>query len=770
MLTRQLKFKTFCGSMCQGLDNMAHFSSIQHAHQLFVESPQANISSISNSLFSYIRQNYSFETVNIFKTQSRCNHPRCIDEDMVAIALNACRGEPKIGAQLHGFAVSSGSMMYRPVFNSLMNMYCKSRRFDQALDIFNNLDDPDIVSYNTILSGFQDRDDALSFACQMNFDGLVFDPVTYSKILSFCLDGKGFLFGCQLHSMIMKSGLNCEVFVGNAMITMYSRWGCIVEAEKVFDELPIKDLVSWNAILSGYSQEGSYGMEAISAFIEMIRQGMKFDHVSLTGAVSACGHVRNLAAGRQMHCLSIKAGCGTQVSVCNVLTSTYAKCEVYEDAKLVFQGMVERNVVSWTTMISIIEDEALALFHEMRMDGVYPNDVTFIGLLHAITIRNLGDEGQMIHGLCIKTSFISKQTSAITMGDSVKVFEELSNKGIVSWNALISGYAQNALFQESLQAFFAAITETHPNEYTFGSVLCAIGAAEAISLRHGQRCHSHLLKLGLNTNPIVSSSLLDMYAKRGSLHESKSVFEETDRRSQVAWTAILSAHSRHGDYKSVMCMFKEMENEGIRPDSITFLALLTSCGRNGMVDMGRQIFDLIIKEHMIEPSAEHYSCMVDMLGRAGRLKEAEELVRRIPAGPGLSALQSLLGACKIHGNVEMGRRIADSLMEMEPKESGSYVLMSNLYAENADWERAAKMRRRMRDKGVRKEVGFSWVDVGISDGCLYMHGFSSDDMSHPRSEEIYKMADCLGLEMKSDREERIFGTNSNSEDSLKLST
>ncbi|GAB4828294.1 hypothetical protein Ancab_035208 [Ancistrocladus abbreviatus] len=784
MFCRQLNFKTFlCQSTRQrSAVSVRHFHSTQHARQLFVKSPQSNLPSINNAMLTYIHQNNSCKALNVFKTHLQCNYPDSIDEDVVAVALKACCGHPKVGEHLHGFAVSSGFILYRSVMNSLMNMYCKSRLFDRALDIFRNLDDPDVVSYNTILSGFQNGEDALSFACQMNFCGVVFDPVTFSTVLSCCLGDKGFLFGCQLHCMIQKSGFHNEIFVGNAMITMYSRWGHVVEAERVFDEMPFKDLVSWNAIVSGYSQEGSYGSEAIWAFCEMLRQGMKFDRVSLIGAISACGYETNLEIGRLLHGLSIKAGCGTLVSVCNVLMSTYAKCEMNEDAKLVFQGMLERDVVSWTTMISLFEEDAPALFHEMRVDGVYPNHVTFVGLLHAITIRNLVAEGQMIHGLCAKTGFMSESNVSNSfvnvyakfelMRDSMKVFEELHHKETVSWNALISGYAQNGLSQEALEAFFAAIKETQPDEYTFGSVLSAIGAAEAISLRHGQRCHSHLLKLGLNTNLITSSALLDMYAKRGSLDESRGVFGEMTQKGQVAWTAIISAHARHGDYDSVMDMFKEMEKEGIAPDCITILSVLTACSRKGMVDMGRQIFDSSIKDQIIEPSPEIYSCMVDMLGRAGRLKEAEELAQQIPGGPGLSALQSLLGACKIHGEVEMGQKIASSLLEMEPKESGSYVLMSNLYAVKGDWEKVARIRRQMRDKGVRKEIGFSWVDVGNIDGSLYMHRFSSDDMSHPRIQEIYKMAEWLGLELKFLETDRgktsMFSTDLNREDCFEL--
>ncbi|CAL2280968.1 unnamed protein product [Prunus armeniaca] len=463
-----------------------------------------------------------------------------------------------------------------------------------------------LVSWNTTLSGFRTSEGALNFAHRMNFNGVVFYPVTYTTILAFCADHEDFLFGLKLHSLIFKSGLDGEVFVGNALISMYSRLRRLIEARSVFDEMANVDLVSWNAILSGYSQEGNHGLGAIFVFIEMVGEGMGLDHVSFTSAVSACGHEMNLELGKQIHGLTIKSGYGSHVSV--------------------------------------YEEDAISLFNEMRLDGVYPNDVTFVGLIHAISIRKLVEEGKMIHGFCIKTGFLSKHNvcnSLITMyaklesmHDSIKVFEELNCREIISWNALISGYAQNGLCQDALKTFLVATMESKPNNYTFGSVLSPIV-----------------------TGPIIAGALLDMYAKRGSICESKRVFSETPHKSQFAWTAIISAYAGHGDYDSVIELFKEMEREGVRPDSVTFLSILAECSRNGMVEMGRHLFHSMVKDYHIEPSPRHYSSMVDMLGRAGKLEEAEELMSQIPGQSGFSLLQSLLGACRIHGNVEMAERV-----------------------------------------------------------------------------------------------------------------
>ncbi|GFP92860.1 pentatricopeptide repeat-containing protein at4g32430 mitochondrial [Phtheirospermum japonicum] len=761
MIIRQLKPQQALPKiLVQRFKHSNNSCSFYHAHHLLDEIPKPPCVSLHRFMLNLMRQNRQAEALGVFNKHLQSEHSG-IDEVAIALASKACLGHPRLGSQIHGFAVTSGFITYASVCNSLMNFYCKSSDFTMAQLIFHHLKNPDTVSYNTILSGFENNLNAVVFARDMHSSGILFDAVTCTTVLSHCAHGQEFDFGSQLHCHVLKSGLKTDIFIGNALVSMYSKCGLITDADKLFDEMPQRDLVSWNTILSGCAQEGGYGSKAVSGFVEMARIGMRLDHVSFKSVISACGHERSLGFGKQVHCLSTKRGYCTHVSVCNVLMSMYSKCENVRDAKLVFENMIDRDVVSWTTMISINEEEAVYLFRNMIRSGICPNDVTFVGLIHAITEQNMTPQGIMVHGFCIKSNFISEThvaNSFITMygrfklvEDCINIFEEIEYKEIISWNALISSYSLNGLYQEALQEFLSASKELKPNAYTFGSVLHAIASSESISLRQGQRCHGCIRKLGLNTDPVVSGALLDMYAKRGSICESQKVFHESTQKSQFSWTAIISAYSRHGDYETVMEYFNKMKTDGLKPDSITFLSVLTSCGRNGMVDMGIEVFNSMVNEYLIEPCPEHYSCVVDMLGRAGRLKEAEEFLGRIPGGPGISVLQSLLGSCRIYGDVEMGIRVSDALIEMEPNDSGSYVLMSNMFAEKGKWEKVAKMRRMMRDRKVTKEVGFSWADVGNVEGSMCLHGFSSGDKSHPMCEEIYVMAELLGSEMQEER-------------------
>ncbi|XP_009125997.2 pentatricopeptide repeat-containing protein At4g32430, mitochondrial isoform X1 [Brassica rapa] len=736
------------------------------AHKLFDGSSQRNATTyINHSISESLRKNSPSQALAIFtkNLQLGLSGRNIVNEVTLCLALKACRGDTKLGCQVHGFSITSGFTSFVCVSNAVMGMYRKAGRFDNALCIFESLVDPDVVSWNTILSGFDEDQVAMSFVVRMRSAGVVFDAFTYSTALSFCVGFEGFSLGLQLHSIVVKTGLESDVVVGNSFITMYSRGGSFRDARRVFDEKVVKDMITWNSLLSGLSQGGNLGFEAVLVFREMMRQGVELDHVSFTSVITTCCHENDLKIARQIHGLCLKRGYATLVSVGNMLMTSYWKCGVVEAARSVFYEMSERNVISWTTMISANKDDAVSIFHKMRLDGVFPNEVTFIGLINAVKCNEQIKEGVKMHGICIKTGFASKPSignSFITMyakfealEDAKKAFDEINVKEIISWNAMISGFAQNGFSLEALKMYLSAAAEATPNEYTFGSVLNAIASAENISLRHGQRCHAHILKLGLNSCPVVSSALLDMYAKRGSIDESEKVFDEMSEKNQFVWTSIISAYSSHGDFESVMSSFQEMVNQNIAPDLITFLSVLTACNRKGMVDKGYEIFSSMTKDYCLEPSHEHYSCMVDMLGRAGRLKEAEELMIEVPGGPGVSMLQSMLGSCRLHGNSKIGEKVAELVMEMEPKLSGSYVQMYNIHAEMGQWEKAAEIRRRMRKKDVKKEIGTSWVDFIDSEGSLTTIGFSSGDKSHPKSDEIYGMVETLGLEM--DLEEEV---------------
>ncbi|TKW36401.1 hypothetical protein SEVIR_2G438200v4 [Setaria viridis] len=677
-----------------------------------------------------------------------------------AFSAVVARSDPNTLPALHGLAVASGLHAFAPVTNSLAARYAKAGSFPAASWVFATALERDASSYNTILSAIPDPEDALAFAARMLRSGDVRpDAVTFTVALSLSASRGELGFVRQLHALASRAGQAADVFVCNALVTAYSRGGSLDAARKMFDQMPARDLVSWNAMVCGLTQDGDCPAEVIRVFLRMLKDGgARPDRISVCSVIPACGSEGELELGRQIHGFAMKLGVEGHVSIGNVLVAMYYKCGSPGCARKLFELMGERDVISWTTMISMDGDDAVALFNGMRRDRVAPNEVTFVAMLSAMPGDCPAREGQMIHAVCLKTGVSNKAAAAnslITMyaklqcmDDARMVFNLTPHPEIIAWNALISGYAQNEKCEDALEVFSSMVKSMKPNETTFASVLSAVTSVETVPMAYGQMYHCQTLKLGLGTSEYVSGTLIDLYAKRGSLEESWKAFSETIHRSLIAWTAIISANSKHGNSDAVISLFNDMVRSGIAPDGVVLLSVLTACRYSGFVSLGREIFNSMAAKHGADLWPEHYACVVDMLGRAGRLEEAEELMLQMPSGPSISALQSLLGACRIHGNTDIGERIAGVLTETEPTESGAYVLLSNIYAEKGDWGAVATVRRQMRERGVKKEVGFSWVDAGGVGDSLHLHKFSSDDTSHPRTEEIYRVAEGLGWEMK----------------------
>ncbi|XP_020527537.1 pentatricopeptide repeat-containing protein At4g32430, mitochondrial [Amborella trichopoda] len=720
--------------------------------------------SANHLLSSYNRQGLHKQSLRLFSLRKSSSQP--VDHVTLALALKACCSIGpfglNIGRLIQSHAIVIGFQSHVTVCNSLLNLYFKRAQPQEAIKMFRAMPQKDLITYNTAIAGFaqnQMEREAIQVLLQMQASEMPsFDRVSFASSLNACASLSELSLGHQIHALSVIHGHGQEIFVQNALVSMYARCNSIREAKEVFNGIVFKDLVSWNSMISGYNTQGedNYGNEAIELFANMVHgHGPKPDHITFVSVLSACVGKQKVELGRQCHCQILRTNKEKHVSVCNKLISLYSKSEATLGyVERVFDFMVHRNIVSWTSMISLYKHRALGLFNEMRLQGVSPNQVTFVALIHSISDQGMEELGPQAHGLTVRTRLdqdINVANSLITMyakfqnmDSSQKVFDGMIDaQEIVSYNAIMAGYAQNELYTEAVEVYFLLasydnVVQLRPTEFTFVSVISS--CAGLLSLGLGRRLHCQVAKLGFSSCVFVGSALLDMYAKCGSIEDSERVFSEMDGRSLVTWTGMISGYAQHGECHKALSLLEEMRIARVSPDPVTFLAVLSACGRVGMVDQGLQCFESMALEHGIEPHTMHHSCMVDMLGRAGRLREAEEVVKRKPS---IRGWQSLLGACRNHGEVEMGKRAAETLMAMEPEDSATYVLLSNMYAAEGNWEEVAKVRRRMRDGRVRKEVACSWVDAGEK-----MHGFTTNDMSHPEAREICNVVVALGQEMR----------------------
>ncbi|GFQ02267.1 putative pentatricopeptide repeat-containing protein at3g23330 [Phtheirospermum japonicum] len=334
----------------------------------------------------------------------------------------------------------------------------------------------------------------------------------------------------------------------------------------------------------------------------------------------------------------------------------------------------------------------------------------------------------------VSSALVDMYAKSGEMGCAIKVFDEMPERNLVSWNSAIVGFLRNGCYREAIGFFKSLIVEDviRPDQVSFSSVLSA--CANACEVIMGTSIHNQIIKTGFGQNTCVASSLITMYAKCGSLVDARRAFGETEAHNVISWTAMLSAFQQHGCADQVIEWFDDMLRAGLKPDYITFVSVLSACGHTGRVDDGFSYFHLMSHKYNMNPGLEHYACMVDMLGRVGRLHDAKRFVEIMPIKPDVSVWGALLGACRKHGNLDMGKDVAERLFQIEPNNPGNYVLLYNMYALRGKLEEANEVRRLMGFNRVKKEPGCSWLDFKNT-----THVFKAHDRSHSMTKEIYEM-------------------------------
>ncbi|KAL7092827.1 hypothetical protein ACP275_11G006400 [Erythranthe tilingii] len=484
------------------------------------------------------------------------------------------------------------------------------------------------------------------------------------------------------------------------------------------------------------------------ALQEMSVQGLGMQFKDYDSLLNECVNQKSLIGGQRVQAHMIKTHYLPPVYLRTRLIVFYLKCEVLRDARMVFDEMPERNVVSWTAMISGytksgLYSDALTLFVQMLRSGTYPNEFAFATVLTSCVGASGFEHGRQIHSLIIKSPFefhifvgsslLDLYAKAGRIHEAHTVFEALPERDVVSCTAIISGYAQLGLDKEALELFCALQKEGMPSNYvTYASVITALSGLAAFE--YGRQMHAHVLRSELSFYIVLQNSLIDMYSKCGNLAYARKVFEIMPERTVISWNAMLSGYSKHGIGKTVVDLYNRMNTEDkVNPDSTTLLTVLSGCSHGGMEDIGLKFFDEMKgRRNGVDLSIELYGCVVDLLGRAGQLERALQFVKEMPFEPNAAIWGSLLGACRVHKNVEIGKIAGRKILEIEPLNAGNYVILCNLYACEGNWDEVRKLRELMKDKAVMKEPGKSWIECDHT-----MHTFYASDRSHPRKEEVF---------------------------------
>ncbi|XP_011626202.2 putative pentatricopeptide repeat-containing protein At3g47840 [Amborella trichopoda] len=634
--------------------------------------------------------------------------------------------------------------------NNLMSQLVKSKNLAQAHQLFEIMPQRDEVSWTTLIGGHINGSqpfEALALFSRMREEGTRIDEFVLSLILKACGTTNQLKQGESLHGFSVKTGfVNC-VFVGSAILDMYTKTGCISKSRDVFHEMPQRNVVSWTAMMTGLVNSG-HAKEALLYFSKMWASKIDVDSFTFATALKACADIDALLIGKEIHSQSIKLGFDLNSFVGNTLTTMYNKCGKLEYALRLFERMPIRDVVSWTTKIAGFtqkgcENEALQAFIQMRKVGVSPNEFTLAAVISAIAGLGSVHLGMQLHAHVMCHGYIgsmSVDNALMTMyakcGDmtsALMVFYRMGVRDVVSWTAMISGYSQEGLGEEAFGLFSEMRRSgSRPNEVTLASLLSACAYMAILEL--GKQVHTHVLILGLEHNIMIRSAIINMYSRCGSIHDASMTFRLMESRDLVSWTAMIIGCAEHGHCQEAVDLFEKMENVGLKPDYVTFIGVLTACGHAGLIDLGFHYFNSMVRDYNIKRGNEHYGCMVDLLGRAGRLNDAEAMIMSMPHKPNDIIWSMLLKACQVHGDVNCGKRAAEHILEFDPKCAGTHITLSNIYAAIGMWGDAAYVRKLMKFKGVKKEPSWSWIKVKDE-----VSVFFAGDRSHPEAEEIYAL-------------------------------
>ncbi|XP_047330763.1 pentatricopeptide repeat-containing protein At3g24000, mitochondrial [Impatiens glandulifera] len=440
----------------------------------------------------------------------------------------------------------------------------------------------------------------------------------------------------------------------------------------------------------------------------------------------------------------------------NTVLNMYCKCGSLEDAHKVFDEMPKRDMVAWTSLITGYSQNdrpqiALSLFPQMIRLGLKPNHFTFGSLLKAAAgVPNVID-GRQVHAFSFKygycsdiyvgSSLVDMYAKCGWLDEAHCIFQSMKSKNEVSWNALISGYARKNEGETAISIFRTMQREDFkPTSFTYSSLFSACSSTG--SLEQGKWVHAHMIKSGQKLIAFVANTLIDMYAKSGSIEDSKRIFDRVIKRDLVSWNTMLTAFSQHGFGMETVNWFEKMIEIGIEPNAITFLCVLTACSHSGLVEKGERYFELM-KQYEIDRDMSHYVTMVDLLGRNGKLNRAEQFIREMPIIPSAAVWGALLGACRIHKNAELGVYAAERVFELDPFDSGPHIILYNIYASAGKWDDAAKVRKAMKESGLKKEPACSWVEIEN-----VVHMFVAGDDAHSRNEEIRAKWDEISVLIK----------------------
>ncbi|ERN14763.1 hypothetical protein AMTRI_Chr02g212720 [Amborella trichopoda] len=716
---------------------------IDEANQLFLKMPQKNTVSWNTLIGGLVRSGFDQKALN---TYSEMNIEGIKPTHFTfASVLSACGNlqDSCKGIQVHGRIVRDGLELNTYVENALVSMYAKSGSMAYALQLFREMKEPNEVSCTAIMSGLALTDSlekAFMMFREMLRHGIKIDEVALSGILGICVKSwtggldltslereissfeigfsgleqesgsfhvglcgleqesgsfdlgfSGYLQCTQIHALAIRAGFQSSLIFGNSLLDMYVKFGDMGSAESVFMSSPELNVVSWNVMIAGYGSL-SLGERAMELLREMQELGFAPDGITYSSMLGAC-----------------------------------VKSNLIQTARTMFDKLESPSVSSWNTIISGYfkrenYEEAINLFREMQLENTWPDRTTLTIMLSSCGEIGFLDGGKQVHSFSLKmivfsdlfvgSGLIDMYSKCGKIDHAKFVFDRMEERDVVGWNSMIAGFAINALNTKAFSLFKEMQRAgMMPTQFSYASVISS--CTTLASIAQGRQLHGQIIKAGFLSDIFVNTAIIDMYSKCGNIEGAFHTFSLMPKKNIVSWNEMINGFAQNGCADKALEIFREMIKTDKKPDHITFIAVLTACSHGGLVEEGLNILHSMESQYKITPMADHYACVVDCLGRAGRLEEGENLINGLqcPYSSDPIIWGILLSACRVYGNISVGKRSAEKLFCLDPDNPAPYVLLSNIYAEIGRWDVALAVRKLMRERGVVKNPGRSWIEV-----------------------------------------------------------
>lgn len=651
------------------------------------------------------------------------------NEFSLCSAVKACMEmrADMLGLCVHSFSLKVGMEKNPFVGSSILHMYAKFGFIKAAELVFEGMDSHEVGCWNAMVGGYAQCGlglDAISTVSLMHRRGIFMDDFTFINALKGCLITSDLDFGRQIHGLIVQSEMGLSTSVNNALMDMYFKNAEKGLAFKIFNAMQERDVVSWNTVFAGTSQDVD-AREVACLFHSFMFTNLKPSHLTFSILFRLCSEVPELNLGLQFFSLAFHFGFYGEADVVNSLINMFFRCGAIEMARLVFDSVPLKHINSWNEMISgynlNCDTEAVKIFTELWNLGTEASECTFSCALEACFKAGTPQIYMQIHGLTVKSGFASHGyvCSSLIKGyfkfglldEAFKFSINVDELDIVSWSTMISAFANQGYISEAIKSINCLKEDGgEPDEFILGSILN--GCARIASHHHTKSIHSLVIKTRYEANAFVASSLIDAYAKLGDIDSARMAFDQSSKSNDVVLTnTMITAYAHHGLISEAMELFEKMKVADLKPSQATFVSIISACSHMGLVDQGHALFKSMTLDYGMEPSPDSYGSIVDLLSRNGLLRHAKDIIEAMPFKPWPAIWRSFLNGCRIHGDRELGEWAARKLCLLVPQNDAAYVLLSKVYSESGNWGGAAKVGIEMMQKGIRKDSGCSWVEI-----------------------------------------------------------